>query len=89
MALQSPDLVGTVPGAKSNLWSLKARQDIFERRQNGEDWETICKVMMNNQPVPSRPQTESFPGLPNPNTTCHATAVLGKFNYAHTVATAG
>jgi hypothetical protein len=44
MAMQSPDLGGTLPGAKSNLWSLKARQDIFERRQNGEDWETICKV---------------------------------------------
>lgn len=49
MALQSPDLVGNMPGAKSNLWSLKARQDIFERRQNGEDWETICKVMMNSK----------------------------------------
>ena len=56
LAMQSPDLIGNLPGAKSNLWSLKARQDIFERRQNGEDWETICKVRMKTKRVPSRPK---------------------------------
>lgn len=41
-ALQVSD--GGPGSGKSNLWSAKAREDIYNRRQNGEEWETICKV---------------------------------------------
>lgn len=30
--------------SKSNLWTTEQRRDLFERRQNGEEWETICPV---------------------------------------------
>ena len=27
-----------------NLWSVEAREDMFNRREAGEGWETICPV---------------------------------------------
>lgn len=28
----------------NNLWTAEARDDMFQRREKGETWETICKV---------------------------------------------
>ncbi|MCJ1225915.1 hypothetical protein MMC12_002564 [Toensbergia leucococca] len=38
----TPDSPASSRKDKSNLWSIAAREDIFARRQNGEEWETIC-----------------------------------------------
>ncbi|KAL8789116.1 MAG: hypothetical protein Q9195_006982 [Heterodermia aff. obscurata] len=35
-------LLGSGSG-KSNLWTLAERDDLFKRRQHGEDWESICQ----------------------------------------------
>lgn len=40
-------LLGSGAGsAKSNLWTLEERKDLYNRRQNGEDWESICNVRL-------------------------------------------
>jgi hypothetical protein len=30
-----------------NLWTSEARDDMYQRRENGESWEDICKVSCN------------------------------------------
>ena len=40
-------LLGSGSG-KSNLWTLAERDDLFKRRQLGEDWESICQVCRNH-----------------------------------------
>ena len=38
-------LLGSGIGSgKSNLWTLEERADLYNRRQKGEDWESICIV---------------------------------------------
>lgn len=80
LSFQSHDLDTTsAHSAKSNLWTLQAREDIYNRRQKGEEWETICKVGFIYQsaiiyPVPN----SSSEGLSNSNSPCDATAILGK-----------
>ena len=40
-------LLGSGSGTgKSNLWTLEERADLYNRRQNGEDWESICNVRL-------------------------------------------
>ena len=36
-------LLGSGPG-KSNIWTPEEREDLYNRRQTGEDWESICRV---------------------------------------------
>lgn len=42
------DSSGPTPGGGSrrpgNLWTVEAREDMFNRRESGEGWETICLV---------------------------------------------
>ena len=42
------DSLGSTPGGGSrrpgNLWTVEAREDMFNRRESGEGWETICLV---------------------------------------------
>lgn len=35
---------GGIGAGKSNTWTIQEREDLYRRRQNGEDWETICPV---------------------------------------------
>ena len=32
------------PRRPGNIWTPEAREDMFRRREAGEDWETICLV---------------------------------------------
>ena len=32
------------PRRPGNIWTAEAREDMFRRREAGEDWETICLV---------------------------------------------
>lgn len=82
LSFQSHDLDAvSVHSAKSNLWSHQAREDIYNRRQNGEEWETICKVglaLKAHLHISYQISLSLCEGLSNSNTPCDATAVFRK-----------
>jgi len=70
---------GGIGTGKSNTWTLQEREDLYKRRQNGEDWETICPVCFSSD-SPASYTTHLILGLSYSVTTCNAATIFSVYS---------
>ncbi len=70
---------GGIGTGKSNTWTLQEREDLYKRRQNGEDWETICPVRFISD-VSTDENTHLILGLSDAVTTCNAATIFSVYS---------
>lgn len=73
---------GGIGAGKSNTWTLQEREDLFKRRQDGEDWETICPVRFPSI-FSTDGNTHLILGLSYAVTTCTAATIFCVYSILH------